>query len=61
MCNGTPFTVEKISPRVGFAPGTARSVGQRLTHRATGAPTPIKKGGQIEMGSCCVQWNPVYG
>ena len=27
MYNGTPFTVEKISPRVGLEPGTARSVG----------------------------------
>ena len=32
VCNGTPFTVEKISPRAGLEPGTARSVGQRLTH-----------------------------
>ena len=38
MCNGTPFTVEKSSPRAGLEPGSARSVGQRLTHRATGAP-----------------------
>ena len=30
MCNGTPFTVEKISPRAGFELGTARSIGQRL-------------------------------
>ena len=33
-----PFTVEKISPRAGIELGTARSVGQRLTHLATGAP-----------------------
>ena len=32
VCNGTPFTVEKISPRVGLELGTARSVGQLLTH-----------------------------
>ena len=31
-CNGTPFEVEKISPRAGFELRTARSVGQRLTH-----------------------------
>ena len=33
-----PFTVEKISPRAGLELGTTRSVGQHLTHRATGAP-----------------------
>ena len=27
----TPLTVEKISPRAGIEPGTARSGGQRLT------------------------------
>ena len=32
VCNGIPSTVEKISPRAGLEPGTARSVGQRLTH-----------------------------
>ena len=32
LCNGTPFTIEKISPRAGLELGTARSVGQRLTH-----------------------------
>ena len=37
MCNGTPFTVEKISPRAGLELGTSRSVDQRSTHRATGA------------------------
>ena len=37
MCNGTPFTVEKISPRAVLELGTARSVGQRLTHLASGA------------------------
>ena len=31
-CNGTPFAVEKNSPRVGLELGTARSVDQRLTH-----------------------------
>ena len=36
--NGTPFMVEKISPRARIELRTARSVGQRLTHRATGAP-----------------------
>ena len=30
--------VKKISPQAGLEPRTARSVGQRLTHRATGAP-----------------------
>ena len=30
--------VEKISPRARIEPGSARSVGQRLTHGATGAP-----------------------
>ena len=34
------FTVEKISPRAGLELGTARSVGQRLTHCATGASIP---------------------
>ena len=38
VCNGILFTVEKISPRAGLELGTARSVGQRLTHWATGAP-----------------------
>ena len=37
VCNGAPFTVEKILPRAGIELGTARSVGQRLTHLATGA------------------------
>ena len=32
MNNGTPFTVEKISPRAGLELGTARSAGQLLTH-----------------------------
>ena len=31
VCNGIPFTVEEISPQAGLEPGTARSVGQRLT------------------------------
>ena len=39
MCNWSPFTVEKISPRAGIELGTARSVGQRLIHLATGAPS----------------------
>ena len=38
VCNGTPFMVEKISPRAGLEPGTARSVGQRFTHFVTGTP-----------------------
>ena len=32
VCNGTPFSVEKTLPRVGLEIGTAKSVGQRLTH-----------------------------
>ena len=36
--NGTPVTVEKIPPSVGLELETARSVGQRFTHRDTGAP-----------------------
>ena len=32
MCNGTSYTVGKISPRAGLEPRTARSVGQRFTH-----------------------------
>ena len=31
-CNGTSFTVEKVSLRAGLELETARSVGQRLTH-----------------------------
>ena len=30
--SGIPFTVENIWPPVGLELGTARSVGQRLTH-----------------------------
>ena len=37
-CNGAPSMVEKISPRAGIELVTARSVGQRLTHCATGGP-----------------------
>ena len=29
VCNGTPFTVEKILPRTGIELGTPRSVGYR--------------------------------
>ena len=29
---GNPFTVKKFSPPARIEPGTARSVGQRLTH-----------------------------
>ena len=36
VCNGIPFTAKKISPGAGFELATARSVGQRLTHGATG-------------------------
>ena len=32
VCNGTPFMVEKISPRVRIELGPARSVGQRFNH-----------------------------
>ena len=32
VCNGTWFTVEKISPRTGLELRTTRSAGQRLTH-----------------------------
>ena len=39
MCNGTPFTVEKILPLVGLEPLTARSVGQHLNPWATMAQT----------------------
>ena len=38
MCNGSPITVEKISSRAGLELGSARSVGERLAHLATGAP-----------------------
>ena len=38
MCKGTLFTVEKILPQAGLELRTARSVGQRFTHCATGAP-----------------------
>ena len=43
MRNGTPFTVEKIFPRAGLEHGAARSVGQRLTHLATGLIIVINK------------------
>ena len=32
LCAIVPFMVEKISPRAELEPGTARSVGHRLTH-----------------------------
>ena len=38
VCNGAPFTVEKTSPR---ARTRNRSVGQRLTNCATGAPIEV--------------------
>ena len=37
VCNGTPSTVEKISPRARLELTTARSIGKRLTHRDTRA------------------------
>ena len=42
MCNGAPFTVEKVTPRAGIELGIARSVGQRLTYCANGAPRIMK-------------------
>ena len=30
MCNGTPFTAEKILPPAGSKPGNARSVGNGI-------------------------------
>ena len=42
----------EISPRAGLELGTARSVGQRLTHLATGAPRDKKESkynGKYEM------------
>ena len=36
--NCTPFTIEKYAPQAGRELTIARSVGQRLTQRATGAP-----------------------
>ena len=32
VCDGTPFTVEKILPGAGIKLGITRSVGQHLTH-----------------------------
>ena len=32
MCNGTPFMMKRSPLQAGTEPGTARSVGQRLTH-----------------------------
>ena len=51
MCNGTPFTIEKISPRAGLELGTARSVGHRLTHSATGATDQNRMFANIEKWS----------
>ena len=34
--------VEKISPQAGLNPRTTRSLGQHLTHRATGASQQFK-------------------
>ena len=36
-----PVSVEKILPQVGLELWTARLVGQRITHRVTGAPLGI--------------------
>ena len=47
------MSVEKISkrsPRAGLELGTARSVGQRLTHWATGTPSGV--GGYIDNNFC---------
>ena len=44
MCNGAPFTVEKISPGMGFELATARSEGQRLFHGDTEHLALIKRG-----------------
>ena len=41
VCNGTLIMIEKFSPQEGLEPGTTRSVGQVLTHWATGAPPKI--------------------
>ena len=49
MCNGIPFTVEKILPQAGLKLGTSCSVGQRLTHRAIRDPNVIKDGKQMVM------------
>ena len=52
------FTVEKISPRTGLELGTARLVGQRLTHRATGALNQrrLRSGPEvIKLFSCSTQ------
>ena len=40
MENGTPFTVEKISPRVELELGTSRSAIQRLSHGALSSKLP---------------------
>ena len=47
----TPLTVENITPWAGLELGTARSVGQRLTHWATGAPAVNHKAPIILGGS----------
>ena len=39
MCNGIPFTVEKISSRAGLELGTARSVGKKRKLRWFGHVT----------------------
>ena len=41
--------VEKISPRAGLELGTTRSVGQRLTHCATGASRGKETLGMLEL------------
>ena len=37
----------KKTPQIGLELGTARSVGQCLTYRATGAPLLKEKGGKV--------------
>ena len=41
MCNGTPFTVEKVSPRAELESETARSVGKPLSYRSSYFQTEI--------------------
>ena len=42
LCAMEPcLRLKRSQPQVGIEPGAARSVGQRLTHSATGAPNNI--------------------
>ena len=43
LCNGAPFTVDKISLRARVEPGTARSVGQRLPTELPGLLSMVLK------------------